>query len=108
NNLSLNCRDCFFFYSFNPSCIASMLNCKYFTYVSPSSPGSPISSDKISPKISIPDSLEKVSIVLVSTFFSTNKVCGGLSSKNDNNDLICSGVPFSSVSIAQIHPSSNP
>src|SRR5699024_11674478 len=77
--------------------MASMLNCKYFTYVSPSSPGSPISSEKISPKISIPDSLEIVSIGLVSTFVSTNKTGGGVSSKNDNNDLICSGDPFSSV-----------
>src|SRR5699024_6579474 len=74
----------------------------------PSSPGSPISSEKISPKISIPDSLEIVSIGLVSTFVSTNKTGGGVSSKNDNNDLICSGEPFSSVSIAQIYPSFKP
>src|SRR5699024_2160256 len=107
NNLSVD-AEFVFCYSFNPSCMSSILNCKYFTLVYPSSPGSSISSDKISPKISIPDSLEIVSIGLVSTFVSTNKTCGGVSSKNDNNDLICSGEPFSSVSIAQIYPSSKP
>src|SRR5699024_7671815 len=91
-----------------PSCNISILYCKNFTYVSTSEPFSTISSEYNSPNISTPDSAATVSIGRVSTFVSTNKTGGSCSLINASNDLICSGEPFSSVSIAQINPSSSP